>query len=153
MGIKESSPATGTARTAGDTGINNRDLHNAHVLWRLPKGHLDRLRNKVHPCGKRCYQLRAVPFKLFLPHVFLTVPSVPKKPTGTGMGLSPTQPCSSESRGGPCWFYLCTNPAAPFFCSSQQLSPPMSPSPPLSSEYIIFQTALPALFNECCKFV
>lgn len=136
VGIKGSFPATGTARTAWDTEMNKLDFHHAHILWRLPKGHLDRPRNKVHPCGKRCYQLRAVPFKLFLPQVFFTVPSGPEKLTGTCMGLSPTQPCSSKALGGPCWFYLRTNLAAHFFCSSQQLSSLMSRSPPLSSKYI-----------------
>lgn len=44
-------------------GINKWDFHHTQVLRRLLKGHLDHLRNKAHPDGKRYYQLRAVPLK------------------------------------------------------------------------------------------
>lgn len=79
--IKGSSPATGPARAAGDAGMNKqnkRDFPSYSCSPEAPNGHLDHLRNKTHRGGKRCYRLRAVPLKLFLLQVFLTVSSVPE---------------------------------------------------------------------------
>lgn len=90
VGIKGSSPATGPARAAGDAGMNKQTgLPSYSRSPEAPNGHLDHLRNKTHRGGKRCYQLRAVPLKLFLPQVFLTVSSVPENRQAR-MGLSPS---------------------------------------------------------------